>query len=61
MERKTGYYWVRTGKGWEVSKWDSSEKCWYLTGANFRYFNRELLDIDENMIIRKNIDEEPIG
>lgn len=53
MERKTGFYWVKTGKGWEIAKWDSSDNSWYLAGAKFRYYSRELLEIDENMLIKE--------
>lgn len=51
--REVGYYWVIESEdiGWELAYY-SSASCWNLVRAGLAVFDEDLIEIDENRIIR---------
>ena len=52
--REPGYYWVVESEdiGWELAYY-SSASCWSLIASGYALFDEDLIEIDENRIIKK--------
>ncbi len=50
--REKGFYWViqDLNINWEIAYW--SGKCWHLTLAGHSYQDNNLIEIDENRLIK---------
>lgn len=51
MERKSGFYWVEYGGGWEVAFFDECCKDWCVLGVNRTLDDSHFEAINENRIV----------
>lgn len=59
-DRKDGFYWVRPFSGeWVVGQWETYKSIgmpgggmWFLPGTDATLYSRELMEIDELVIMR---------
>ncbi len=52
MERKEGYYWVKSDENtdWQIAEWSGT--FFYPTATEIGYMPAEFIEIDETPIIR---------
>ena len=51
MERKSGFYWVKYGGGWEPAWFDSKANDWSLVATELQLTDSDMKEINENHIM----------